>query len=122
MSLPPKAKYAELAIDRPLDGIFTYRIPDGMTLQIGHAVMVPFGRTKATGYVVGLRDTTDFPKTKRISRLLDQTPAFDESMLPFFRWISDYYLSGLGEVISTCLLYTSPSPRDVEESRMPSSA
>ena len=24
--------------------------------------------------------------------------------------------------ITTCLLYTSPSPRDVEESRMPSSA
>ena len=28
----------------------------------------------------------------------------------------------LGDKISTCLLYTSPSPRDVEESRMPSSA
>ena len=26
------------------------------------------------------------------------------------------------ELIKTCLLYTSPSPRDVEESRMPSSA
>ena len=26
------------------------------------------------------------------------------------------------EVINICLLYTSPSPRDVEESRMPSSA
>jgi len=26
------------------------------------------------------------------------------------------------EVSDTCLLYTSPSPRDVEESRMPSSA
>ena len=26
------------------------------------------------------------------------------------------------EMESTCLLYTSPSPRDVEESRMPSSA
>ena len=25
-------------------------------------------------------------------------------------------------VVYTCLLYTSPSPRDVEESRMPSSA
>ena len=24
--------------------------------------------------------------------------------------------------VNTCLLYTSPSPRDVEESRMPSSA
>ena len=26
------------------------------------------------------------------------------------------------EFLDTCLLYTSPSPRDVEESRMPSSA
>ena len=25
-------------------------------------------------------------------------------------------------ILNTCLLYTSPSPRDVEESRMPSSA
>ena len=29
-------------------------------------------------------------------------------------WIGDLFIS--------CLLYTSPSPRDVEESRMPSSA
>ena len=28
----------------------------------------------------------------------------------------------IDEVIKNCLLYTSPSPRDVEESRMPSSA
>ena len=33
------------------------------------------------------------------------------------------YMNGLSiGVGSTCLLYTSPSPRDVEESRMPSSA
>ena len=28
----------------------------------------------------------------------------------------------VGDKIDICLLYTSPSPRDVEESRMPSSA
>ena len=33
-----------------------------------------------------------------------------------------YLLKLLGININTCLLYTSPSPRDVEESRMPSSA
>ena len=33
------------------------------------------------------------------------------------------YVEGAVDVIyNTCLLYTSPSPRDVEESRMPSSA
>ena len=31
-------------------------------------------------------------------------------------------LDGYDFVLITCLLYTSPSPRDVEESRMPSSA
>ena len=30
--------------------------------------------------------------------------------------------SGLKFITDTCLLYTSPSPRDVEESRMPASA
>ena len=32
------------------------------------------------------------------------------------------FLDEVPEPPSTCLLYTSPSPRDVEESRMPSSA
>ena len=30
--------------------------------------------------------------------------------------------NGAGKSTAICLLYTSPSPRDVEESRMPSSA
>ena len=30
--------------------------------------------------------------------------------------------SGLGDHIKVCLLYTSPSPRDRQKSRMPSSA
>ena len=36
----------------------------------------------------------------------------------FFGWLLAYPTARL----RTCLLYTSPSPRDVEESRMPSSA
>ena len=35
---------------------------------------------------------------------------------------SDSIISLLNNIINPCLLYTSPSPRDVEESRMPSSA
>ena len=33
-----------------------------------------------------------------------------------------YCARSLGQLKRACLLYTSPSPRDVEESRMPSSA
>ena len=35
---------------------------------------------------------------------------------------ADWLLSGKGDMIKTCLLYTSPSPRDGLLSRMPSSA
>ena len=39
------------------------------------------------------------------------------------RIVSEYYRAGRHAPTRTiCLLYTSPSPRDVEESRMPSSA
>ena len=35
---------------------------------------------------------------------------------------SQMYMSLKTAILDHCLLYTSPSPRDVEESRMPSSA
>ena len=35
---------------------------------------------------------------------------------------SNYYFDNQQQTLKNCLLYTSPSPRDVEESRMPSSA
>ena len=38
------------------------------------------------------------------------------------RTVADIELAGGTAVAFNCLLYTSPSPRDVEESRMPSSA
>ena len=39
----------------------------------------------------------------------------------FIKLASKYWKTGLGEIWS-CLLYTSPSPRDLSTSRMPSSA
>ena len=48
---------------------------------------------------------------------LDHALTAVENALPHL-----YELAWGGTAVGTCLLYTSPSPRDVEESRMPSSA
>ena len=40
----------------------------------------------------------------------------------FWSWVARYVHVIVGIMWIGCLLYTSPSPRDVEESRMPSSA
>ena len=46
-----------------------------------------------------------------------------EESIPCFKGVdSDVELNGLLEYIYGCLLYTSPSPRDKRQSRMPSSA
>ena len=95
--------FAHVAVARPVRGLFTYSVPDGMTLQMGHPVLVPFGRQRITGYVIDVAETTDVKRTKPVHRLLDPTPVFDADQLRFFRWISAYYFAALGEVISTAL-------------------
>ena len=75
------------------------------------------------------------PKVRRIVRLISETLEGSEEFDPKTVVTSlrigafDYELTGIipqlvTELsrVSPCLLYTSPSPRDVEESRMPSSA
>ena len=74
-----------------------------MTLEMGHAVLVPFGRQQLTGYVIETVLKTDVVRTKPVTRLLDPKPVFDGDQLAFFQWISRYYLASLGEVISTAL-------------------
>ena len=55
-----------------------------------------------------------------ISQIIHNVTPFDT---PFYSKCRKTTASNtLHEWLTSCLLYTSPSPRDVEESRMPSSA
>ncbi len=69
-------------------------------------VLVPFKGRKVTGFTI---DLADHPpdglkeKLKEVESLLDEAPLIDPQMLRFYRWISDYYIYPLGEVIKTGL-------------------
>ena len=91
----------DCAVALPVTGSFTYRTE--LDLRLGHAVLVPFGSRKVTGYVLGPAQATPGQKLRAVDRLLDPEPAFGEDQLAFFRWIAAYYRSGLGEVIQTAL-------------------
>ena len=67
-------------------------------VKIGVRVVVPFGKRVLTGFVIGLSETTDIKeKIKTVKDVLDVNPIFDNISLKFYEWISDYYLSSLGE-------------------------
>ncbi len=96
--------YVEIAVARPVHGTYTYAAPPAMGLAIGHMVQVQFGRQKVAGYVVGLAETTDLKRVRPVHALMDPKPGFNADQLAFFRWMAEYYLSGLGEVIATAAL------------------
>ncbi len=107
-----KYQYAEIAIPLPIFKSFTYSIPEEMSgeIQIGMRVLVPFGQKKVTGYVIDLRTTTDAHEVKNIEDILDERPVLSGKMMQLGRWISEYYLCPLGEVLKSML----PSGINVE--------
>jgi primosomal protein N' (replication factor Y) len=98
----------EVAVGLPVFKTFHYRIPEKMisSLQIGMRVFVPFKGRKVTGFSIDLLEQPPRgveEKLREIEDLLDEAPLIDPQMLRFYRWISDYYLYPLGEVIKTGL-------------------
>jgi primosomal protein N' (replication factor Y) (superfamily II helicase) len=97
--------YVEVAVTLPVNHTYTYSIPDHFNsmVDVGMRVLVPFGRRRVTGYVLSGRETDGGYPAKHILDVLDGMPLFPGSMVEFFRWISEYYLYPLGEVIKSAL-------------------
>ena len=98
----------EVALGLPIPKTFHYLIPETMreSTRIGMRVLVPFKGRKITGFTI---DLVDCPpdgvkeKLREVEALLDEAPLIHPQMLRFYRWVSDYYLYPLGEVIKTGL-------------------
>lgn len=100
-------KYADLILPVPLQGTFTYVLPDSMqkTVKVGMRVLVPFGRNKTyLGIVDRLHDEPSKGyEIKPIGQLIDEEPTVTEQQLRLWHWIADYYLSPIGEVYKAAL-------------------
>ncbi|MBI5183210.1 MAG: primosomal protein N', partial [Nitrospinae bacterium] len=75
-------------------------------------VLVPFGRRRIIGYVVGVSDhVKEGLKIKEIINLLDEEDVISNEMLRLTKWIADYYFSSWGEVIKAALPNMDIRPR-----------
>ena len=103
--------YAEVALPLRLAQTFTYSLPLALRgdARVGSRVLVPFGRTLTTGYVVALHDALDpalgleESEIKEAEELLDAEPLITPEVLEITRWISDYYAAPWGEVLKAAL-------------------
>src|SRR5581483_3063139 len=105
-------EFCDVAVPVPLDNVFTYRIPSGMTPLIGGRVLVPFRQMRYPGVVTGLHDQQPSVAAKPLLSVLDPAPVLDTLLLKLGQWMSDYYLAPIGEVFRTML------PRGAEFKRV----
>jgi primosomal protein N' (replication factor Y) (superfamily II helicase) len=84
---------AKVVVDLALDREFDYRIPAHLAdaVQIGSRVAVPFGRTTAQGYVVGLADNSSYARLKEIGEVVGKKPLLGDKILELTRWMGKYY-------------------------------
>lgn len=86
---------------------FSYNIPAEMSniIQIGQAVLVPFGRQGlVNAFVVGFTEyVPDGIRIKKINRILDTTPLFSVKYLKLLEWIANYYCTDFVTVLNAAI-------------------
>ena len=110
--------YANIILPLPLDGYFTYSVPDALAsrVQNGMRVTVPLGKGKTyvgivAEYPVGVPKPAEEVAQqgkkkivyKNIADVLDDTPILLPQQLRLWKWIADYYMSPIGDVYKAAL-------------------
>ena len=97
--------YADVILPVPLHATFTYAVPETLSVVEGMRVLVPFGRGKKyVGVVDRVHDQQpqDYA-VKAMETVMDEQPIVTTSQLAQWHWISDYYLSPIGDVYKAAL-------------------
>lgn len=98
--------YADIILPLPLDSLFTYSVPDSLAGRVGQGirVLVPFGKSKTyVGLVVRTHNNKPDFNVKNISTVMDDAPVVNAVQLELWRWMADYYLSSVGDVMNAAL-------------------
>ena len=101
----PQSRFASFAIALPLHRVFDYRISPDDSAVVGTRYRLPFGNGVKTGVLLDSSDASELDpdRIKPVQERLDDAAIINEHMLALARWMSDYYLQSLGEVIFQCL-------------------
>ena len=102
-----KTLFVDLILPVPIRNLFTYRVPYELNneVSIGQRVIVPFGKNKRiTGIISKIHESAPTAyQAKYLEFILDDAPILSSHQLPFWNWISEYYLAPIGDIMSAAL-------------------
>lgn len=88
--------FAEIIIDSSnsfIDKTYDYIIPENLNVKIGNRVMVSFGKQIIQGFVVNIKDSCDYQKSKlkEISSVVEERPVILPEMIQLMNFMVDKY-------------------------------
>lgn len=101
-------KYALCLVDIGKLGTktFSYLIPETLkdSVKIGQPVLLPFGKRKVQGWVVGFSDYLEVGiEAKNIEEILEKEPLFSLEYLKMLEFVANYYFCDLQTVLKTAI-------------------
>ena len=110
--------FVDVILPVPLEGLFTYGLPEQWAARVtmGVRVLVPLGKSKHyIAMAVRVHQTEPQVKWKNIEQVLDDKPVLRQEQMRLWQWISDYYMSPIGDVFKAAM----PSGMKTEEGYRP---
>jgi len=97
--------YAEVSVNSPIAQrrTFSYAIPPGLSVDVGQAVLVPFGDKLLQGIILELSQYPSVEETREIAGVIEPRPLLSPAQVSLARWISEYYLSPLFDAVALML-------------------
>lgn len=99
-------KYVDVILPLPLNGTFTYSVPDGMEGKVvpGVRLLVPLGKSKKyIAMATRLHDDKPAFSCKPVEAVLDNTPSLLPQQMRLWQWIGYYYMAPLGDVYNAAM-------------------
>jgi primosomal protein N' (replication factor Y) len=99
--------FVDVVLPLSIPNTYTYRLPYELNSHIktGIGVIVPFGRKKLyTAIVAKIHE--EVPKNyqvKYVESILDKEPIIIANQFKLWKWISEYYMANLGDVMNASL-------------------
>jgi primosomal protein N' (replication factor Y) (superfamily II helicase) len=102
-----KTYFVNVILPVPVHQEFTYRVPFEMNDDIreGVRVVVPFGKAKYyTAVVTKVHENVpEGYAVKYIEYILDEIPIITGKQYTFWKWIANYYMAPIGDVLNAAL-------------------
>ena len=103
-------RYAEVAVDSVtwISKTYTYEIPIGLNIALGHAIWILFGAKRVQGIVISLTNVPPVQPTRFVESLSEEKPVLTERQIQLVKWVSSQYHVSL---FQSALLFLAPSFR-----------